>query len=51
MFLDKVTDFCHQTFIVKKSYYFREGMVDFIFVQEEASPESQDFIAGAVLMG
>lgn len=34
-----------------KSCYFREGMAGFIFVQEEASPEPQDLIAGAMLMG
>lgn len=29
----------HQTFIIQNSYYFREEMASFIFVQEEASPE------------
>lgn len=33
-----------------KSYYFREGMAGFIFVQEETPPEPQDLSAGAMLM-
>lgn len=41
----------HQIFIIQKSYYFREEMAGFIFIQEEASPEPQDLIAGAALMG
>lgn len=42
----------HQTCIIQRGYYSREGIVGSSFVKDEASPQPHDcLIAGVVLMG